>query len=229
MCRQYGWFARLLGSLPVMFLVCNSQAMASPEQLFSETFETIRRQDVHLESVNLRIIPDAQTNTSCGPVPNPTLLGLYCMKDRTLYSNPGTLKAVADRFGAGAVRYLAAHELGHGRQHAVTGFSSALVWSEVLDELQADCIAGVYLRVAYGLTLESTETAGILAFAEKLGDHSYFARSWHGTPSLRKKAISRGLQQGDPTRCLSSQRFNYANLVEHGRRLVPVLQRLLRQ
>lgn len=229
MCRQYGWFRRLLRSLPVMFLVWNSRAMASPEQLFTETFETIRGQDVHLGGVNLRILPDAETRTSCGPVPDPALLGLYCLKDRTLYSNPGTLKMVAERFGTGAVRYLAAHELAHGRQHAVTGFSSELVWSEVLDELQADCVAGVYLRTAYGLTLESTETAGILAFAEKLGDRNYFARSWHGTPGLRQKAISRGLNQGDPARCLSSQRFNYADLVERGRRLLPVLQRLLQQ
>ncbi|MFN9545778.1 MAG: hypothetical protein ACK6AD_01710 [Cyanobacteriota bacterium] len=227
MCRQYGWLSLLLRSLPVLLLICGNRAMASPQLLFTEAYEAIRSQDANLEAVNLRILSDAETHTSCGPVPDPSLLGLYCLKDRTLYSNPGTLKALTDRFGPGAVRFLAAHELAHGRQHAVTGFSSALVWSEVLDELQADCIAGTYLRRTYGLTPDSADTAGILAFAETLGDYSYFARGWHGTPGLRRKAVSRGLNQGDPARCLSSQRFNYANLVERGRRWLPVLQRLL--
>lgn len=224
--RTIRLYLRLLSGA---LLVGGSQAMASPQLIFTEAFEAIRKQDVSLEAVNLRILPDDETRTSCGPVSDTTLLGVYCLKDRTLYSNPGTLQMVAARYGPGAVRYLVAHELAHGRQHAVTGFSRSLVWTEVLDELQADCIAGAYLRGTYGWTPESPETAGLLAFAEELGDHSFFSRGWHGTPDLRKKAVTRGLNQGDPARCLSSQRFNYGNLVERGRRWLPALKRLLEQ
>jgi predicted metalloprotease len=151
--------------------------------VFTETFAAIRSQDASPASVQLRILADGDDRTGCGRAPGTAVLGMYCLKDRTVYTNRITLQALDQRFGSGAVRYLAAHELARGRQHAVTGFSSGLVWSSVVDELQADCIAGAYLRMAYGITSESPQTAGILAFAEKIGDHSILDRDWHGTPA----------------------------------------------
>lgn len=218
--RPGPWLAALIAASPL-------QAIASPQQTFRAAFAAIRSQDSSLESVQLRILASGETTTGCGRAPTSQILGLHCSKDHTIYTNQHTLELLQHQFGRGSVRYLAAHELAHGRQHAITGFSRTLIWSAVVDELQADCIAGAYLRRTFGISSGSSETAGILAFAEKIGDYSVFEQDWHGTPNWRRKAVSRGLNQGDPARCLSSSRFNYGAMVEQGRRWLPSMQRLL--
>jgi hypothetical protein len=158
MARRNSWILQLLGCFPLLLVACGGAGLASPQRVFTDTVEAIRNQDPSLGSVRLRTLPDGDDRTGCGKAPDTTVLGMHCLKDRTVYTNPGTLQVLNERFGSGAVRYLAAHELAHGRQHAVTGFSSGLVWSSVVDELQADCIAGAYLRMAYGITSESSQT-----------------------------------------------------------------------
>jgi predicted metalloprotease len=110
--------------------------------------------------------------------------------------------------------------MAHGRQHAVTGFAKDLVWSSVLDELQADCIAGSYLRLAYGYTPDSSQGEEVRRFAFNIGDREYLHHDWHGNPRWRAAAVSRGMRTGNPARCLSSKRFNYGNLVESGTELL---------
>lgn len=223
------WILKLPGCLYLLLVGVAGASSASPQQVFSDSFKAIRSRDANLAGVQLRILADGDDRTGCGKAPDTSVLGMYCLLNRTVYTNQGTLQALNEKYGLGAVRYLAAHELAHGRQHAVTGFSRVLVWSSVVDELQADCIAGAYLRMAYGVTIESAETPGILAFAEAIGDHSYFERDWHGTPGLRRKAVTRGLNQGDPARCFSSRQFNYGELIDQGRRMMPGLRQFLQR
>ena len=94
----------------------------------------------------------------------------------------------------------------------VTGFSKNLVWSSVLDELQADCIAGSYLRIAYGYTPQSPQGEGVRSFAYNIGDREYLNHDWHGNPRLRVAAVNLGMRNGEPSSCLSSKRFNYESL-----------------
>ena len=224
-----GWISRPLGCLVLLLMANAPPVVASPQNQFTAAFTVIRRQDNSISSVRMRILADGETLTGCGRVTVSDLVGLYCSKDRTVYTNQSTLMLLEKNFGRGALRYLAAHELAHGRQHAVTGFSRTLIWSSVVDELQADCIAGAYLRQAFGINTESAEVPGIMAFAETIGNYSIFEQDWHGTPSWRRKAVSRGLNQGDPASCLSSNRINYGALMEQGRQLVPTMQRLLQR
>lgn len=229
MHRRRGWILKLSGWLSLVIIGCAGPSSASPQQVFRDSFTAIRSRDASLEGVQLQILVDGDDRTGCGKAPDASVLAFYCREDRTIYTNSETLQTLNQKYGFGAVRYLAAHELAHGRQHAVTGFSRGLVWSSVVDELQADCIAGAYLRMTYGTSSGLAETPSILAFAEAIGDHSYFERDWHGTPGLRKKAVTRGLNQGDPARCLSSRRFNYGALIDQGRRLMPGLRRFLQK
>ncbi len=193
-----------------------SRASSSPQQLFLETLSTLRKLDPTVASVRVRILEAPHNRTGCGNAENGDSVGFYCQIDRTIYVFLNMLDSISENYGSSAVRYLAAHELAHGRQHAVTGFSKDLVWSSVLDELQADCIAGSYLRIAYGYSPESTQGKEVRYFAYNIGDREYRHHDWHGNPRLRVTAVSLGMRTTEPSRCLSSKRFNYESLRESG-------------
>jgi len=193
-----------------------SRASSSPQQLFLETLSTLRNLDPTVASVRVRILDAPRNKTGCGNAENGDSVGFYCQLDRTIYVSLNMLDSISENYGSSAVRYLAAHELAHGRQHAVTGFSKDLVWSSVLDELQADCIAGSYLRIAYGYSPESTQGKEVRYFAYNIGDREYRHHDWHGNPRLRVTAVSLGMRTTEPSRCLSSKRFNYESLRESG-------------
>jgi predicted metalloprotease len=194
----------------------NAQASSQAQQLFLSTLATLRNQDPPVASVKARVLAAPRNETGCGNAGNGDAVAFYCQRDRTIYVSVNTLNSIAENFGQSAVRYLAAHELAHGRQHAVTGFAKDLVWSSVLDELQADCIAGSYLRNAYGYTPESAQGEAVRRFAYNIGDREYLHHDWHGNPRWRAAAVSRGMRTGNPARCLSSKRFNYGSLLESG-------------
>ena len=193
-----------------------SKASNSPEQVFLSTLSTLRNLDPTVASVRVRILEAPRNKTGCGNAENGDSVGFYCQLDRTIYVSLNMLDSISKNYGSSAVRYLAAHEMAHGRQHAVTGFSKDLVWSSVLDELQADCIAGSYLRIAYGYTPESTQGEEVRKFAYNIGDREYRHHDWHGNPRLRVTAVSLGMRTTEPSRCLSSKRFNYESLRESG-------------
>ncbi len=197
-----------------------SRASTQSQQLFVNTLAALRKLDPSVAGVRARILSAPRNQTGCGNVGNDDALAFYCQRDRTIYVSVNTLSSISEGYGSAAVRYLAAHELAHGRQHAVTGFAKDLVWSSVLDELQADCIAGSYLRLAYGYTPDSAPGEEVRRFAYNIGDREYLHHDWHGNPRWRAAAVSRGMRTGDPARCLSSQRFNYGSLLESGSELL---------
>ena len=192
------------------------KASSQPEQLFFSTMANLRNQDPYVASVEAKILVAPSNETGCGNAGNGDMVAFYCQRDRTIYVSVRTLNSINYGYGSSAVRYLVAHELAHARQHAVTGFAKDLVWSSVLDELQADCIAGSYLRIAYGYTPESTQGNEVRKFAHNIGSREYLNHDWHGNPRWRAAAVSRGMRTGEPSRCLSSKRFNYESLRESG-------------
>lgn len=197
-------------------LICHipNAALASSQtqQLFLNTLESLRNLDSSVVSVKARVLAAPRNNTGCGNAGNGDSVAFYCQLDRTIYVSDNTLALIARSFGPYAIRYLAAHELAHGRQHAVTGFAKDLVWSSVLDELQADCIAGSYLRMAYGYTPDSPQGEEVRRFAFNIGDREFIHHDWHGNPRLRVAAVSLGMRTAEPSSCLSSKRFNYESL-----------------
>jgi predicted metalloprotease len=172
--------------------------------------------DHAVADVKARVLAAPRNNTGCGNAGNGDSVAFYCQPDRTIYVSLNTLNLIARSFGPYAIRYLAAHELAHGRQHAVTGFAKDLVWSSVLDELQADFIAGSYLRMAYGYTPGSPQGEEVRRFAFNIGDREYLQHDWHGNPRLRVSAVSLGMRTTEPSSCLSSKRFNYESLRRTG-------------
>lgn len=194
---------------------CQQRPLSSTE-LVAVTGERIRRLDPTVREVKIRTDIRSGADSGCGPIPEGNLVAFYCPSDRTVYVTTKTADHIQSSFGPLGIQYVVAHELGHARQHAVTGFASDIVWSVVLDELQADCIAGAHLRQLEGITPESEQGGRVIDFARQIGDYAILQREWHGTPALRARALRRGLNQGDVARCLSSARFNYDQLLEKG-------------
>lgn len=101
-----------------------------------------------------------------------------------------------------------AHEYGHQLQYAY-GLPSKRESTARPNELEADGMAGYYLRRGYGKsTFASIATAYDAAFA--IGDYSTTSAGHHGTPPQRKSAVRLGFLLADPGNSkLSAPDFDY--------------------
>lgn len=170
--------------------------------------------DPLVRSVRLMAPAGAGTTSACGVTLQDKLgEAFYCTKDKTIYISKETLNVVGDRFGIAGAAAIVAHEFGHARQHALTGFLGNIVWTSVVDELQADCIAGVYMRDATPIKLSDSQIEQVKAFMAKVGDYEFFRRDWHGTPQMRVMAYNLGYQEGSLNSCAASESFNWKEVL----------------
>jgi uncharacterized protein len=101
-----------------------------------------------------------------------------------------------------------AHEYGHQLQYAF-GLPSVQESTARPNELEADGMAGYYLRRGYG---QSTFAAIAVAydFAYAIGDYGTTNPGHHGTPPQRKSAVRLGFLLADPANAkLSASSFDY--------------------
>ncbi len=176
----------------------------------------IKVYDPSVRDVNLIVPAPKGTPTPCrkdNQSNNGDWEAFYCRLDRTILISQQALSQIERRYGLEAIATLVAHEFAHGRQHAVTGFSSDVVWSTVFDELQADCIAGVYMRRATPITLSEKQITRSKAFLENIGDYSILERDWHGTPEMRGAVFQFGYDKGSLSSCWASGEKNWRNVL----------------
>ena len=149
----------------------------------------------------------------------------YCAQDADLYLDLSFFQELSQRFGAPgdfARAYVIAHEVGHHVQkllgildtvqaeqaRADSGTRNAL---SVRQELQADCLAGVWghSTAKRGLIDQADIEAGLHAAAQ-IGDDRMQRRMQgtvvpeaftHGSSEQRARWFRRGLQSGDPNQC----------------------------
>jgi len=161
--------------------------------------------------------------TGCGAASSATG-PFYCPEDRKVYVDLGFFRDLSDRFrapGDFAQAYVVAHEVGHHIQ-TVTGVSQSVGRATSQDpgrrndlsirqELQADCLAGVWAHSTYerGI-LESGDLDEGLDAASAVGDDRIQREStgqvnpetWtHGSSEQRKSWFRRGFDSGDAERC----------------------------
>jgi hypothetical protein len=145
----------------------------------------------------------------------------YCPEDRRVYLDLSFFHELASRFGAPgdfAQAYVIAHEVGHHVQNSLGLLSSGSGLSRsnanaisVQQELQADCLAGVWGHSAAGRGLLDTGDADEgLAAAAAVGDDHLQKMSTghvspesftHGSSAERTASLKRGLQGGELASC----------------------------
>ena len=150
----------------------------------------------------------------------------YCPVDETAYLDTNFFTTMERRLGAGgdfAAAYVVAHEVAHHVQNELgilgqVNQMRAQVSEEqsnalsVRTELQADCYAGIWARLADQKfdSLERGDIAEAMNAAEQIGDDALQRNAGqtvrphtftHGTSEQRQRWFSRGLESGDMTQC----------------------------
>jgi len=145
----------------------------------------------------------------------------YCPEDRRVYLDLSFFHELASRFGAPgdfAQAYVIAHEVGHHVQNLLGLLSSAAGLSQrsanamsVQQELQADCLAGVWGHSAAARhLLDPGDAEEGMAAASAVGDdHIQRMTSGrvspesftHGSSADRMASLTRGLNGGDLASC----------------------------
>ena len=136
-------------------------------------------------------------NTGCGNTSAYPDNSFYCSGDHNIYLDYNWNQRQLNAYGDGAAAFIFAHEWGHHIQK-VDGWWDYEKGSNARVELNADCLAGMYLR--YGVS------SGLLSSA----DYSE-ARNWaynnagadgsHGTGLLRTQWLDYGYSNGSLPAC----------------------------
>jgi len=178
------------------------------------------------------VLFDGAVSTGCGQA-TAAVGPFYCPapNDQKVYIDLSFYDQLATRFGAPgdfAQAYVIAHEVGHHIQ-SVVGISDQVRQAQAQDpanrneysirqELQADCMAGVW---AFSANRRLTEESGLpiieegdieegLAAAAAVGDDHIQSQSglginpetWtHGSAEQRVRWFKRGFETGDPEQC----------------------------
>ncbi len=150
----------------------------------------------------------------------------YCPPENAIYLDTDFFVTLERRMGAGgdfAGAYVVAHEVAHHIQNELGILSQAnrersrsaesrSNQISVMIELQADCFAGVWARVADARfnILERGDIAEAMNAAAQIGDDTLQRNAGqrvrpdsftHGTSEQRQTWFSRGFESGDMTQC----------------------------
>jgi predicted metalloprotease len=188
------------------------------QEFWGETFAAAGRE----YPKTVLVLFEGSTTSACGPASASTG-PFYCPPDQKVYLDLGFFDELQRRFGAQggdfAIAYVVAHEFGHHIQ-TVLGISSSVNEQSQQDpsrrnelsvrqELQADCLAGVWAHSAAG-DLEPGDIDEALSAASAVGDdriqQSTTGRidpeSWtHGSAEQRVSWFTRGFQSGNVADC----------------------------
>lgn len=165
------------------------------------------------------------TQTGCGPATAQTG-PFYCPPDQRVYFDLDFLRQLQSQFGAQgkyAQAYITAHEVGHHIQ-TITGIEEKVRRQQqanprqanalsVRMELQADCLAGVWGRLANdrgNVVITEREYEQALKAAAAVGDDRIMQTTsgrvdpeafTHGSSAQRQQWFQRGFSTGDINRC----------------------------
>lgn len=148
---------------------------------------------------------------------------VYCSGNRTVFVGTAAASKLMVKFGPQAeagITFLIGHEIGHhiqninGRFHAL----SQAIYSNPQDgpeyvrrfELQADCLAGVWVHDSTAWSSSDQFRADLLAVLSDIGDEKLLAGQpeakvervgLHGTTEQRTRWFLRGAETGDMDSC----------------------------
>lgn len=197
-----------------------SVALKTTEETWDDIF---RRKGASYRAPDL-VLFSGSTDTACGY--GQSAMGpFYCPADGKVYIDLSFYRDMERKLGGGgdfALGYVLAHEVGHhvqnllGISDRVRGMMARTDKAganrlSVLQELQADCLAGVWGgRMRDRGILESGDLEEALNTASAIGDDRLQRESMgrvapdsftHGTSAQRIAWFRRGYDSGDPERC----------------------------
>lgn len=197
-----------------------SVVLADTEDTWGELFA---KSGGHYEQPKLVLFTGA-VQSACGTAQS-AVGPFYCPGDRRVYIDLDFYRLLADRFGAPgdfAQAYVIAHEIGHHVQnllgisdkvHAASQRSPGRANQlSVRQELQADCLAGIWGHFANRSrqVLQAGDIEEGLAAAAAIGDdrlqrqaqgHVSPESFTHGSSEQRARWFKRGLDSGDVGAC----------------------------
>lgn len=121
----------------------------------------------------------------CGPIRS----SHYCTRNHTVYITRRDIR-MAYQHGDAALAYIIGHEYAHAMQTAYK-FQPRVT---PISELQADCLAGVYLGLIPNMVFDNRDLLEIATLAHRIGDYEWGNRHHHGTPDQRVKAVVLGMR-----------------------------------
>jgi predicted metalloprotease len=194
-----------------------SYLVSDIQDFWAETFSQSGRD----YPITKLVLFTGSTSSGCGPASAATG-PFYCPADRKVYLDLEFFDELKSRFGAPgdfAMAYVIAHEFGHHVQTA-TGVSQAVQDTvsqdgtrsnelSVKQELQADCLAGVWAHSAIS-ELEAGDVEEALTAAAAVGDDRIQQgtsgridpESWtHGSSQQRQAWFTAGYRSGNVADC----------------------------
>ena len=197
-----------------------SVVLADTEDTWGDLFA---KSGSHYEQPKLVLFTGA-VHSACGTAQS-AVGPFYCPGDRRVYIDLDFYRLLADRFGAPgdfAQAYVIAHEVGHHVQNLLGISEKVLAASQrspgranqlsVRQELQADCLAGIWGHFANRSrrVLQAGDIEQGLAAAAAIGDdrlqqqaqgHVSPETFTHGSSEQRVRWFKRGLDSGDVGAC----------------------------
>ncbi|MER3438570.1 MAG: hypothetical protein C4346_13830, partial [Chloroflexota bacterium] len=151
---------------------------------------------------------DGEVTTACGSASESDHLAFYCSLDETIYVSAAWRSAIKEHLGDLPWVVVIAHEWGHHVEEQLGIWASAVppltggVYSIQL-ELEADCLAGVYVHYAEAQDwIEATDVLAAVELMMRLGDPAgtpWFDPDAHGTAEQRVTAFVSGYRFGLPS------------------------------
>lgn len=200
-----------------------ANTLANTDQVWSQLFAAAGQRYVEPKLVAYT----GGTSTGCGQG-QASFGPFYCPGDQSIYIDPSFFNELTQKFGATgdfARFYVIAHEVGHhvqnlegtldkaNRAQASLGKAEGNA-VQVGVELQADCYAGVWAKLARAPdgtpALDPGDLEEGLRAAEAIGDDALMRQAGqavrpesftHGSSQQRMEALRRGLQSGNPSVC----------------------------
>jgi predicted metalloprotease len=188
-----------------------SAVLASTEDVWSDIFQRSGSQYVPPKMV----LFSGAAQSACG-LAQSAMGPFYCPNDQKVYLDLSFFSDLRDRFGAAgdfADAYVIAHEVGHHVQDMAGALtSSGGNANSVRQELQADCLAGVwgYYAKQKQQLVEPGDMEEALNAASAIGDDRLQKETQgyvvpesftHGTSAQRTASFKKGFDTGDPRAC----------------------------